>query len=244
VFDYRSLQCRRGEECGGITAGTEVPRVQLHGWSRYQAHDRAEIVGTVQAANPRDHSKGQGRQHQDDNGRTGHLHAGLARLFRLLRNAGGVVRSHSLGPFTIAGRSLAPMENTTASPNGTHRTRSLGRVAQHGQAAGVAPGILPGLKRSTWDFPMLTSNRSVSCPWSKRVSVLLGRRIRTRMYGGVGGAEPRGSPLSRSLARSGRSCVALPNDASTPAGSQTELGPRLTWQGVDRRSQSWQSCRP
>jgi RNA-directed DNA polymerase len=28
VFDYRSLQCRRGEECGGITAGTEAPRVQ------------------------------------------------------------------------------------------------------------------------------------------------------------------------------------------------------------------------
>src|SRR6266852_4753304 len=26
------------------------------------------------------------------------------------------------------------------------------------------------------------------------------RRIRTRTYGGVGGAEPRGSPLSRSLA--------------------------------------------
>src|SRR5229473_6088900 len=31
------------------------------------------------------------------------------------------------------------------------------------------------------------------------------RRIRTRTYGGVGGAEPRGSPLSRSMARSGRS---------------------------------------
>src|SRR5882724_10759641 len=29
------------------------------------------------------------------------------------------------------------------------------------------------------------------------------RRIRTRTYGGVGGAEPRGSPLSRSLAQSG-----------------------------------------
>src|SRR6266849_2627392 len=30
------------------------------------------------------------------------------------------------------------------------------------------------------------------------------RRIRTRTYGGVGGAEPRGSPLSRSLAPNGR----------------------------------------
>jgi hypothetical protein len=98
-----------------------------------RAHDRAEIAGTVQAANPRDHAKGQGRQHQDDNGRAGYAYAGLARLFRLLRNARGVDRSHSLGPVTIAGRSLAPMENTTAPPNGTHRTRGLRRVAQHGR---------------------------------------------------------------------------------------------------------------
>src|SRR3979411_2251268 len=31
------------------------------------------------------------------------------------------------------------------------------------------------------------------------------RRLRTRTHGGVGGAEPRGSPLSRSLAQSGHS---------------------------------------
>src|SRR6267154_2100197 len=30
------------------------------------------------------------------------------------------------------------------------------------------------------------------------------RRVRTRTHGGVGGAEPRGSPLSRSMARFGR----------------------------------------
>ncbi len=54
-----------------LKVGTEVPRVQLHGWSRHQAHDRAEIAGAVQAANPRDHTKGQGRQHKDDNGRAG-----------------------------------------------------------------------------------------------------------------------------------------------------------------------------
>ena len=50
----------------------------------------------------RDHAKGQRRQHQDDNGRTGPVYAGLVRLFRLLRNAGGVDRSHSLGPAVIA----------------------------------------------------------------------------------------------------------------------------------------------
>ena len=31
-------------------------------------------------------------------------------------------------------------------------------------AAVVAPGILPRVKRFPWDCPMLTSNRSVSCP--------------------------------------------------------------------------------
>src|SRR6266436_1845639 len=33
------------------------------------------------------------------------------------------------------------------------------------------------------------------------------RRVRTRTHGGVGGAEPRGSPLSRSLALSGHAAT-------------------------------------
>ena len=68
---------------------------------------------------------GQERQHHDDNGRTSLVYAGLARLFRLLRNARGVDRSHALGPAATAGRSLAPVENTTAPPDGTCRTRGL-----------------------------------------------------------------------------------------------------------------------
>jgi len=88
---------------------------------------------TVQATNPGDHAKGQGRQHQDDNGRVGHVYAGLAQLFRLLRNARGAGRSHSLGPVATAGRSVASVENTTASPSGTHRAWSRGGVAQYGR---------------------------------------------------------------------------------------------------------------
>src|ERR1700692_1467803 len=118
----------------GTTAGTKVPRVQLYGWSGHQAHDCAEIAGTVQATNPGHYAKGQGRQHQDDNGRTGHLYAGLARLFRLLRNARGADSPHSLGPTATAGRSVAPMENPTAPPRGTHRKWGL-RVGckEHGR---------------------------------------------------------------------------------------------------------------
>jgi hypothetical protein len=47
--------------------------------------------------------------------------------------------------------------------------------------AAVDPGILPGAKPSPWDSPMPTSNRSVSCPWSKRVSLT----SRTAVYGPV-----------------------------------------------------------
>ncbi len=46
----------------------------------------------------------------------------------------GVDRSHSLGPVAIAGCSLAPMENTKASPSSTHRTGRLGAIAQHGRS--------------------------------------------------------------------------------------------------------------
>src|SRR5258707_7576199 len=125
-------QGKRGQECGGTTAGTEVPRVQLYGCSGHQAHDCAEIPGAVQATNPGDHAKGQGRQHQDDNGRTGPVYAGLVRLFRLLRNARGVDRSHSLGPAATAGRSMASVENTT-SPCSADRTGSLGGTTQYGR---------------------------------------------------------------------------------------------------------------
>src|SRR6516225_5324736 len=77
--------------------------------------------------------EGPRRQHQDDNGRVGHVYAWLARLFRLLPNARGADRSHSLGPVATAGCPLAPMENTTASASGTHRAGSPGGATQHGR---------------------------------------------------------------------------------------------------------------
>src|SRR5208282_6053409 len=80
------------------------------------------------------HAKGQGRQHEDDNGRAGSVYAGLARLFRLLPNARGADRSHSLGPVATAGRSLAPMENTTAPPGGSCRKWGLAMgCKEHGR---------------------------------------------------------------------------------------------------------------
>ena len=40
-----------------------------------------EISGTVQEKTPGNHAQGQERQHQDDDGRTGPVYAGLARLY-------------------------------------------------------------------------------------------------------------------------------------------------------------------
>ena len=54
---------------------------------RGQARDCAEGPGAVQSQSPGNHATGQGRQHRDDDSGTGSVYAGLARLFRLLRNA-------------------------------------------------------------------------------------------------------------------------------------------------------------
>src|SRR5258708_966994 len=78
-------------------------------------------------------------------------------------------------------------------------------------AAAVAPGISPGVKRSPWDFPMLTSNRSVSCPWSKRVSLT----SRTAVYGPV-----------RTVVWEGRSREAPPYpDHCTHSGLKSDIAP-------------------
>jgi hypothetical protein len=57
---------------------------------------------------------------------SGHVYALLARLFRLLQNARGVGRSHSVA---FEGSSLAPMENSTVPLNNGHGTQRLGEFA-------------------------------------------------------------------------------------------------------------------
>ena len=88
------------------------------------------------------------RQHQDDNGRVGHVYAGLARLFRLLRNTRGAGRSHSLGPVAAASCALAPVENTTASPSGAGRAGCLGGLQGTRPAVAAVLGISPAAELS------------------------------------------------------------------------------------------------
>src|SRR5271155_3138940 len=91
------------------------------------------------------------------------------------------------------------MENTTASASGTHRTGSPGGAAQHGRQRPWTLASRPEQSplRGTLQCPLQIARPTVLD--RSALANFSNRRIRTRTYGGVGGAEPRGSPLSRSL---------------------------------------------
>ena len=89
-----------------FTAGPEVKRTIAP-----KALDR------FKARSPRHHATGQRRQHRDDNSGTGSVYAGLAQLFRLLRNARGAGLLDSLGPVATASGFVAAVENPTPSPS-------------------------------------------------------------------------------------------------------------------------------
>ena len=74
--------------------------------------------------------RAKGRQHGDDDGGTGSVYAGLARLFRLLRNAGGADRLNPLGPVAAPGGFVAAVENTAPSPGGAAGTGGASAAGQ------------------------------------------------------------------------------------------------------------------
>jgi hypothetical protein len=63
-----------------------------------------------------------------------------------------------------------------------HTDRGGSAAVQHS----AMPCLTPTLRR--WDYPNSPFEATLNQP---------NRRVRTRTHGGVGGAEPRGSPLSR-----------------------------------------------
>jgi RNA-directed DNA polymerase len=91
----------------------EVSRIQLYSRSRGQAHCRAQGLEPVQATDPRHHATGKKCKHRDDDGRAGSVYAGLAWLFRLLRNARCADVPHPMGPAAAQGCAMASVENTT-----------------------------------------------------------------------------------------------------------------------------------
>jgi RNA-directed DNA polymerase len=67
--------------------------------------------------------RAKGRQHGDDDGRIGPVYAGLAELFRILRNAGSADWFNPLGTIATQGSDVAAVENTASSPSGSIGTR-------------------------------------------------------------------------------------------------------------------------
>src|SRR4029077_12241248 len=101
-----------------FTAGPEVKRVVA-----------PKSVDRFKRKNPGDHVTGKRRQHEDDDGGTGTVYAGLAQLFRLLRNARGADRFNPVGSVATPGGYVAAVENTAPSPScitGTGGARAAG----------------------------------------------------------------------------------------------------------------------
>ena len=164
-----------------FTAGPEVKRVIApKALDRFQQRIR-EIT-----------RRGQGRQHENDDGGVGSVYAGLAQqLFRILRNARGADRFNPLGPVATQGGFVAAVENTAPSPGssaGTGSTSAAGQQYGWQWAWPLVHSRRP--KRSLWGFLMRTSNRSDFRHCSRIVSVTISnRRVRTRTHGGVAGAR-------------------------------------------------------
>src|ERR1700676_2712204 len=83
-----------------------------------------------------------------------------------------------------------------ASPN-CDTAASAGTWRHKPPVAHMALGGWQRAPRSTWPCQSSSSGHSVWLPSRPRPLNPSNRRIRTRTSGGVGGAEPRGSPLSR-----------------------------------------------
>src|SRR5215471_4416805 len=106
---------KREEERSGAAARAEVSRIHLYRGSGSPAANRAGSCQAVQAADSGNHTAGQERELGDDDGNTGSVHAGLARLLRILPNARPVDTVDWLGSCTSSGGAMAAVEHLTPS---------------------------------------------------------------------------------------------------------------------------------
>jgi hypothetical protein len=97
------------------------------------------------------------------------------------------------------------------------------------EAQAFAAGLLPNPQFSFAYGGLISgvgaTTSSVSATLTQDIVPLSNRRIRTRTYGGVGGAEPRGSPLSRSLARQRRDAGRQPSGRHHGCSGHTSAQP-------------------
>ena len=100
-------------------------------------------------ADPGDHATGQRRQHGDDDRGTGSVYAGLAQLFRLLRNARSADWPDPLGPVATSGRLCGGSGKHRAVAERLCCNWACGRGwPATPPAAAAAPGISPAPRPS------------------------------------------------------------------------------------------------
>jgi group II intron reverse transcriptase/maturase len=90
-----------------------------------QAHHCAKGSGSLQGTNTRNYPTGKRCQHRRDDSRTGSIYAGLAWLFRILRNTRSADLPHSLDPFETPSSNVAAVENTAPSSGSAARAGGL-----------------------------------------------------------------------------------------------------------------------
>jgi len=114
---------------------------------------------------------------------------GLARLFRVLRNAGSADLPHPLDPVATQGGYVAAVENHTASPGspvGTRGAPEAGKQYRRQQTRSLVPR--EGKSLVCRAFECLLQIARLALIIRRTVGVTISnRRVRTRMHGGVAG---------------------------------------------------------
>ena len=197
-------QGQQGQERGGPAERAQVPGLQLHGSEAAAAADRAAGAGPVQGAGPGTDAADAGREPRADRSRSfaptsmgGGATSASARPRRCCATLDQWIRRRlraiAWKQWNADGTGSRSCDAAaSAGSGGADRRQRTRPLADRRQPGAQHRPVQRPLRRARPAFP--GPNRPLNPP---------NRRIRTRMHGGVGGEEPRGSPLSRFNPREG-----------------------------------------
>ena len=151
-------------------------------WSGHQAHDRAEISGTVQAANPGNHARSQGRQHQRTMDELAPYMRGWRGYFGFCETPEVLIALTRWVRLRLRAALWRQWKTPRRRRAALVATRGLAWAARNTAGSGRGPWCLARSRAlSTRALQMRTSDRSGSHPCSERVSAT----SRTAVYGPV-----------------------------------------------------------
>ena len=185
---------QRSQERGSAPRCAQIPRLQLHQRDRAAPSHRAAGAGPVRqpraAGDPAPVRQKPGADHRT----AVRLSDRLARLLRLLPDHLGLARPGRMGTAASARARLGAMAFRPAALPRIAPTRDQHAVGGHYGSRGTRPR--PVAAQSASRSPGRSPNDLLRRPWppnpgtGRRMTPPPNRRVRTRMHGGVGGAEP------------------------------------------------------